>query len=222
MNRDLYFVSILAEALGQPDRWASLRQAFWTIEKLGKQVGFEQGYVNFCRFMAEVFAASQLLDEDAARRVVLRSASSMPGDSDAVEDLLWELMEGRRDLREEYAFLCQLCKRREGMLLQLLRDDRQIAEISFEGSGCRRVVDGISPGRYAIRLDVGLMLWEGAFSCADVVWTEAFEGENLALAAEAGEVRRRMSRQIDIVDAHLILRVFPGIEQGSLEIELTS
>ena len=222
MNLDLYFVPILALALRGADRGESLEKAFGAIERLGQEPGYEEGYGNFCRFMAEIWAHRQLLDEHDRRMAGLELATGAPIEAEERESLLSKLAEAAPWLMDEYEALCQACKpRSRALTLQLLRDGRQIAELTFEPARGRRLVDDICPGHHALRLDTGLVLWEGTLATVDLVWTEAFKGEGLALAAEAGQVHRRPSGEERIPDTKLVLRIFPGIESGSIGIELT-
>jgi len=223
MNRNVYFVPILARALRGPDRGESLEKAFTAIERLGQETGYEEGYRNFCRFMAEVSMHRRLLEEHDLRMAALELIAGTPSEAKRWETLLSKLAEETAWLEAEYDALTRVCGPRSRVLnLQLLRDDRQIAELTFEMMCGRQLVDNICPGHYALRMDMGLVLWEGMLTNADLIWTEAFGGKELTLAAEAGEVRRRPSREVKLRDARLILRLFPGIESGSLEIELTS
>jgi len=223
MNHNLYFVPILAQALEEPDRGASLRKAFETIERLGQEPGYQEGYRNFCQFMAEILMHRRLLDEHDLRMVALERVTDSPSEVKRSEPLLAQLLGRGRWLKDEYEALAQTCKARpEGFALQLLVGGRSIAELTFETARGRRTVNAVRPGHYVLRLDTGLVLWEETLSAADLLWTEAFGGKELALAAEAGQVRRRPSRELKIPNTGLILRTFPGIECGSLEIELTA
>lgn len=223
MNHNLYFVPILAQALEDPDRGASLRKAFETIERRGQEPGYQEGYRNFCRFMAEVRMHRRMRDEHDLRMVALELVTDSPSDVRQSEALLSQLLERGPWLKDEYEALARTCEARpKAFTLQLLVDGQSIAELTFKTAVDRRAVNGIRPGRYVLRLDTGLVLWEGTLTAADLIWTAAFEGQNLALAAEAGEVRHRPSRELRIPNAGLTLRIFPGVERGSLEIERTA
>ena len=222
MNRDLYFVPILAQALRGPEVRSSLEDAFGLIEWLGCQIGYQEGYRNFRVFMSEVAARRQLLEEHDTQLAILEYATGTPEEVQAWEGLVSAVIACGGEFKDDYDALLQVCRpRSRAFNLQLLRDGQQMGEVSFEEVPGRRTIDGVTPGHYVLRLDTGLVLWEGALTAADLIWTEAFKGESLALAAEAGEIRRSPSREVKVPDAHLIISIFPGIESGSLEIELT-
>ena len=60
MNRDLYFLPIIADALRQRDRTAALGDAFATIHRLGALPEFAGGYTQFRTFMSIVQEESTL------------------------------------------------------------------------------------------------------------------------------------------------------------------
>ena len=222
MNHDLYFVSILARALQGPDPRESLKNAFEMIERRGQEPGYQEGYRNFCRFMAEVGMHHRMWDEHDLRMAALELFAGTPSEAERWKTPLAKLAERAPWLKDECEALSQACgPRPRAFNLQLFREGRQIAELTFETARGSRLVNVICLGCYALRLDMGLVLWEEVLTAADLLWTEAFGGKELVLAAEDGEVRRQPSREVKVPDAGLILRIFPGIESGSLEIELT-
>ena len=54
MNEDLYFVPMIAEALGRPDPAGALARAFERIRALGCDERRRNGYQQFLRFMDSV------------------------------------------------------------------------------------------------------------------------------------------------------------------------
>jgi len=103
--------------------------------------------------------------------------------------------------------------------LVLERDGEPIAAIDLLAESGSKVIAGIVPGRYALVLETGRLLWQGTLSGADLFWREARPGRPLELAADTGEPGIEPVRQIGLGEAGLIIRVFPGLEAGSLEIE---
>ena len=94
-------------------------------------------------------------------------------------------------------------------------------QVSLPTKPAHRTVDGIHPGLYTLKLDSGMVIWEGQLSARDLIWAEAFGGKNLDLAAETFDIRRRPARKIEVSEAAVTLRTFAGLETGSLEIEFT-
>ena len=100
------------------------------------------------------------------------------------------------------------------------RNDVVVTSCSFEQSIGTHVVNDIEPGDYRLKLDTGRILWEGNLSEKDLVWSKAYPGEGLAVAADSEEGPRHATRKVSLLDGTLTLRVYPGVETGSLEIEL--
>lgn len=100
------------------------------------------------------------------------------------------------------------------------RNDVVIASCSLGQGFGAHVFRDIEPGDYRLRLDTGRVLWEGHLSEKDLVWSRAFPGEDLSMAADTEETPRRLTREFDLLEGTLTLQVYPGVETGSLHIEL--
>lgn len=166
MDRDLYFISLIANALDQADQMESLEDAFAEIRRLGRTPPFQRGFVQFCQFM--------------------RTAE----------------------------------ERIKGADLVLERNGRQVAVLNIDRLPGRAIVQGLLPGQYRVRLGTGWMLWEGGLTEQDLLWSAAFPGKALELAADTQGLPHRPTRMIDLLDGEVILRVYPGLERGSLGIEI--
>ena len=65
MNRELYFIPVLQNALKADDPESALREAFDKISQLGKDNRYGQGFENFEIFLGEVCAHQVLLEKDS-------------------------------------------------------------------------------------------------------------------------------------------------------------
>ena len=222
MSHELFFIPILAEALGSPDVRQALEDAFAAIEQRAGEGDYQEGYRNFQTFMLEIEARRQVLQEQDVRMALLMSAADASAATPERETIMGPEIRRSPELRAQYDALCEaLSPYLRVPVFQLLRDGRPMGPVSFETGAGRRAIDDIRPGRYTLQIDTGLVLWEGELTARDLIWTEAFGGRSLELAAESGEIRRRPARTIHVPESGVILRIFPGIESGSLEIELT-
>lgn len=221
MNRNLYFVPILAEALRGSDQCESLEKAFMAIETIAQNPDYTVGYRNFIWFMAEVCDHRQRLDDHDLRMVMTEWATGGSDEAECCDSLLSRLLERCPWLRGEYEALCQACGHRAlSLRLQILRDGRQIGEVNSGAVPSSHMVDDIYPGHYALRLDTGLVVWEGRLDARNLIWSQAYGGRSLELAAEAGDSRRQPTYEVVVSGAGVVLRTFAGLESGSLEIEL--
>jgi len=225
MSHNLYFIPILAKALTQADARKSLDNAFALIERLGHQELYAEGYRNFRQFMSESFKYRQLLDEQAVRAAMLSHIESTAAET-KVRDFLDQIQKDKSlRFKEEHEALCRefdLCTQRTRIpTIQVICNGRELEQVSFPTQPGRRTVDGISPGHYVLKLDSGLVIWDGRLNAPDLVWTQALGERDLELAAETIEIRSRPVREIQVPEAAMILRTFAALEAGSLEIELT-
>jgi hypothetical protein len=79
-------------------------------------------------------------------------------------------------------------------------------------------ITGIVPGTYSLRLDTGRLLWTAGLEAKDVLWAEAFPSTPLRLAADSHGTQKPCSRELKL--GKLLLRVYPGLEEGTLGIRI--
>ena len=101
------------------------------------------------------------------------------------------------------------------------RNSEHFGEIAISPASASNTIGGITPGRYAIKMSTGRMIWDGLITENDVIWATAFKGEPLPLAAATGEARRSFSRREVLLDGEVLMSIFPGVESGELGIELS-
>ena len=83
----------------------------------------------------------------------------------------------------------------------------------------KQSVSGIVPNNYVLKLDTGWILWKNQLTAEDVIWKDAFAGQDLQLAAESGDADQRPTQRIVLLNGQLTVSLFAGIESGSLEIQ---
>ena len=105
--------------------------------------------------------------------------------------------------------------------LSVARDGRTIGTCAFDDSTRSGSVENILPGTYRLRLDTGLILWEGRINEREVLWTRAFPGEPLPMAADTGADAAGPTRTVDLTRTGILLRIYAGVEAGTMEIQLT-
>lgn len=104
--------------------------------------------------------------------------------------------------------------------LHLEKDNVVIARIVMEQAMPEVTISGITPGNYSLRLDTGRLLWAGAFERTEVYWAEAFPTAPLRLAADSHEAHGPWTRELRL--GGLTLRLYPGLERGTLAIRMGS
>jgi hypothetical protein len=78
----------------------------------------------------------------------------------------------------------------------------------------------VSPGRYLLKFSTGRVIWEGDLTGRDLIWSLAFPGQPLELAAHTGKHDKTPSLTVTLLDGDIILHVFPGIRAGLLQIQV--
>jgi hypothetical protein len=100
------------------------------------------------------------------------------------------------------------------------RDDRIIAVVPCYLAGFVQTITKVKPGEFVFKLNLGRILWAGELRAEELIWSTAFPGEALRLAADTGKTSPKVSRTIPLIQDEMMLRIIPGIESGSIEIFL--
>jgi len=191
MSNTLFFIKLLNRALEGPDPKDALRQALAEIEKLGAEAAYRKGYEQFRQFMSLVRAGK---DKQEA----------------LVDPEIW------RKAVDEWVESAALGALIPPIILE--RDEEVLDRFRITGKGPVGTVSGLKPGPYLVRLKTGWILWEGQLSDADLIWRHAFPEEPLPLAAETDQAEIRISREIELLDGELVIRVTPGRTSGRMEL----
>lgn len=228
MTNDLYFIPIIADALREVDPRAALTAGFEKIETLGLQPGYERGFKQFRRFMAEVDKnwkrPSQKSEDQASDIFGWLAAQVAEGlleehEAKAVLDLIdlgspWqeELEKLHRETSETQI------PRAPEMIIE--RNGERIVSIACEHLPVTTEIENVKPGLYSVKLDTGRLIWEEELTRHELLWIYAFPEQDLDLAADTGEAVERTTREITLLNGNLIIRVFPGAESGRLELKI--
>jgi len=226
MDEALYFLPKLMKASRQQDTETAFEGAFRQIAHLGRRKQYTQGFLNFVRFMEEACLHHATVRDDCARFLLVQTIiDDVEAIGEAEKDLSARLS-SHLDWRTDYETLQEEADKGIGGLppitVQLVSDKAVVGEVTLQDPIKSRWIDGVKPGRYTLRLDTGLVIWEGQFTADHLIWTAAPGRRHLELAAETEESRRRPSCELVLGKGALALRTFPGIEHGSLEIELAN
>jgi hypothetical protein len=127
------------------------------------------------------------------------------GDDELIENTAEELLAG---LEKPVA-----------VTVALQREGDQIASCRLTEPPCVKTIGGITSGEYALVFETGLVLWRGHVEEKHVEWAKAFPGEPFRVAADTGAPRSNPTRRVDLSDVGLVLRLYAGLEAGSMEIE---
>jgi len=226
MDDALYFLTILAPALQQPDLQRSLEEAFAEIKRIGAQERYGEGFSNFRRFMDIACSYADMVDLDAARELIAEIATGALEGKEPEAELL-EIIASHPAWQADYEQMRaeQAGPARAGEsvpVIGVFGPAGKAGEMVFERIPGRASLAGILPGLCVLKLlNTGWVLWRAELTRQDLIWTAAYGARDLKLAAQTAGARRRPTRRWVLPERHLILRTFAGIEQGTIELELT-
>ena len=100
----------------------------------------------------------------------------------------------------------------------LLRDGVIAEQVTLSLTEGLAVMDRIVPGHYELALETGWLIWEAELTVEDLLWTEVHPDEPLAWAASSETRQERPTRTFDLKETGLILNIYPGLEDGRLEL----
>jgi len=225
MTEDLYFIPVLEKAFQEAESKTALKNAFDEIERLGKQKQYREGFSNFNRFMGQVCKYQELWKSDSMHQLIATIATGTFEGAEKEKQVALESIISHPEFKAKYEAVCREVGEDSGKhttaIIQVFSGKRLIGEMAFaKAIGCESI-EGIFPGSYTLKLDIGRVIWKGNLAGKDLIWTEAFGAKRLDLAAETEDVERQPTRKIVLLDEDVVLRTFAGIESGSIEVELT-
>jgi len=224
MNEDLYFVPIICEALQEQDAPAALGRAFKKIEDLGRDPAYQHGHRQFIQFMETVRSQAQGQEAEAPEfaQELLTALASITSDEDLRKHLTMLAERYPTERQQLSALLVRIDEayKRTGLPSVLLDLQDEVAA-AFRFDEATRVASArnVRPGQYELKLDTGRVLWAGALTERDLLWSAAFPGQPFELAADSGQVPSQPTRQIELLDGALVMRIYAGLEGGVVELE---
>jgi len=227
MNKDLYFLAILADALKAPNPKEALGGAIEEIRALGQTPEYKRGFSQFQRFMEEVeknwrSKKREDIAFDQIRRLALQMAADLPEGDQSETKVILELIRSEPRWQEEFQkILKEMSKSKPTDRIPeivLERNGQRIASIICEE--VTKEIKNLKPGIYTVKIDTGWVLWQEELTEQDLLWRAAFQGEDLDLAADSDEAQAHPTRQVSLLNDEVIIRVFPGAESGCIEISI--
>lgn len=229
MTDELYFIALIERALQATEPKAALLEAFQTIKAQNNAQSASQGFSQFEQFMDTVvrhaadktaILTAQVFNLVHELMTELATDSFVGAEQDRQAAL--DLIQSRPQWRQEYVQLLtelrEAFDRTQEASLLLERDGQSIATWSKVKVGETRSVGDLGPGFYRLKLDTGRVLWQGTLTEREVLWTVAYPGRPLRLAAAQGQYPDQPTLEAHLLANELLLRIFPGLESGRIEV----
>ncbi|MBW1784112.1 MAG: hypothetical protein JRL30_25655 [Deltaproteobacteria bacterium] len=232
MNKDLYFLPLISEALQKPDARKALRDAFEQIERLGQRPEYKRGFRQFNIFMTQIkrnMDARISPPEDMVINALIRDlqlqiiAGVLEGNPDE-EQACMALVKSRTDWGKELERLrseaekAQAPERTTKMFID--KDGKRLDSVLLGQRPLPKTIRNIKPGRYEFRLETGRVLIQKKLTKDELLWVYAYPAQDLKLAADTGKIKEQPTTQIELLRGELIIRVFPGLESGRLQLTI--
>ena len=231
MNNPLFFISIIAKALDAPDRKKALKSAMNSILEFCATSPSDVGCLQFREFLNE--AAMQWDFRRRLKREMVYDLSSelaLQIALDTFEGSHWErrlareLIESDKSLQDVFVKLPTMTREsRFGhthLKLILSHDDKILQTWPIESGRQHFRFQHIPPGRLNLSLSTGRCLWSENLEAEDLIWSYAHPDRDLPMAADTGEIAASPTKEIVLCNEALTIRVFPGIENGWVEISI--
>lgn len=227
-SKRLYFISIIARAISSENPKQAMDEAFNEIRELGNQPEYQEGYRQFLEFVKiavepsgeEIDRKKQMIRNAIHRLIYDLVTDTFDGGEDQKNALINAIKsnpewgaEYERIKDEAQDFLAS----EAALEIEVLKGDHLIGSISTIKES--DLVSPIFPGKYTIRFSNGRVLWEGDITREDVIWTHAFPGRDLPMAAETETLQQEPTRILTLLDGELIIYVFAGLENGRFRIK---
>ena len=196
MSSELYFIPRIAAGFREPDTVAALGKAIAEIRRLGQLPSHAEGHAQFRAFMVAVMEGTYVGP--------LAAAGGEPAMDFGEIRRAWD----------------SPVPQRMPLTFSLDRDGALFATITFDGTSQVRSLEALRPGRYSLCFRTGRLVWQGSLTERQLVWTQAFPRRPLGLAADTGTDLNRPTTEMVLLDGELLLRTYPGLEAGRLEVEL--
>jgi len=221
MSENLYFITIIARALQEQDVEKALRKAFREIKKKGTQKQYAEGFRNFELFMDAAFKRSEITITDHVHELITQLGTGMFEGTAQEMKLLLEILRSHPEWETEYETILRMevdeHRAQKFTVIEVSNDRGLVIERTFKKVPGRESFEGILPANYRIKLvNTGWIIWDGKLTAEELIRIA------LDMAAETKGISKRCKSKIDLLNnGELILRTYPGMVKGRIEIELT-
>lgn len=219
MNKYLFFIPIIEQALKEQDTARALAKAFHKIQMAGPKQPNREGFSNFERFMDIVFTYRERLVDDYIRGFIVEIAANLFEGTEQEKQLVLEIISSDSQWTDDYEVLCNeeasKSQKQDFPVIQLICEDKCIAESQIKKIPEKLFFEEIIPGDYKIKLiNTEWIIWEGILSEKELIW------QALPVAAETEDIPMLPTSEENLLNnGEIILRTYAGPESGHIEIE---
>jgi hypothetical protein len=224
MTQTLYFLSLIERALHTSHPRQALAAAFAQIQEHGRRTENAEGYSQFCLFlnaaMQHGVPDQSELDNQIADGMHLMVLDLAHGTLDVSPDerqAALEMIQAVPALRAQYDVMMAEATQEQRFFFVLERSGSTVlSPPRWDG----RVLSGIAPGHYVLKLDTGRVLWHGELSKQHLLWRNAYPAAPLRVAASTQAADQPPTLRLLLLEGRAALLAFAGVEIGSVRVEV--
>lgn len=230
MTPDMYFLPLIANALHSSDPQKGLKEAFEEIERRGQYSEYHQGFKQFKVFMVETYRyIDDPITTDTEIKTLLQDLtlqiiSGVIEENSQEEQCCLELFRSHPDWNKRFEKQCteaEKANRRDRPVRLLIeKDGESFQSINVIQLSQIQTLKDITPGRYRFILETGRLIGDAELAKNELLWEYAFPKQDLKLAADTGDTVQRPTRTIKLLNGEVIIKAFPGIDSGRMEVEI--
>lgn len=225
MAHNYYFIPILLNAMNSAEPYGALQEAFCEIQSLGKRPKYAAGYAQFERFIQWMVWECPALPTGHGY------------DGMITQEVLERVLEGsealaRRDrelhsqpgMRRQFLFLLRgLAERMPEagrFSLTFTNNAIELGQILLDAGPAQATFSNVRPGSCSLAYSTGRVFWEEKLEPAALLVGRTEDRKPLRLAAADDFTQIRPSREWHLCGGRICIRAYPGIESGSLVVNL--
>lgn len=229
----MFFLPLIADAIGKPGRKNGVQEVFEEIERQGKKPEYRRGLRQFQMFMMEVYKNIEARSIASTNTEVsslicdlqLQVIAGVFKENRDQEQACLDLINSRPVWERQFEIVCSEWKRAEptqrATRIIIDKDGEAFRTVLFERRPLIKTVAQVTPGQYGFRLETGRVFGEDRFTRDDLLWAYAHPACDLRLAADtSGVTSERPTREFELLGGEVIVRVFPEIDYGRMELSI--
>jgi len=194
MREHLYFIADICNSLRNGFSTEELADIVEDIVSKGKEQKYKRGYGQFLQFV-EAGRAGWLAMSVEQKQMI----------SQIVNELMQESSK-------------EISPTNQSLSLLLERNNVTLAILEFLDGNQTFLIGDLLPGEYSLRTDSDWLLWQESLSEVDLYWTSAYPDQDLPMAADTEDVEKEKGKEYVLLNGEVVLRVYPGLENGTMEI----
>ena len=226
-SKNLYFIRLIQKAYESDDKQAALKKVFDEINSIAKEPEYETTFKNSKLFIKSIESA-------LAKNADIKKSAKYSNFYESVIDILLYEFGGDEEQKQEiidyFGNDPEFNEAKKGikdmittgsLSVEVLRNGKLIISQPFTDDIEAITISGITPGEYIIQLSNGRRLWSCEIGEKQVVWKSAYPSIEFPAAAKTEPTKLLSTMSESLFGGEMKLDIFPGIESGTIRINIS-